>query len=462
MTNAAIYCRISDDRRGDAAGVRRQEADCRALCEARGWAVAEVFVDNDTSAYSGKRRPSYARLLDLLKEGRLDAVVAWHPDRLHRSPKELEAFIDVIEASGAEIATIKAGTYDLSNATGRMTARIVGATARYESELKSERTSRQALDAARAGRVSGGGSRPFGFEADRRTLRPDEASAIRDAARRVLAGEALRSLCMDFDGRNIRTIGEKAWHPSSMRRMLMSARISGQREHRGEIVAAAQWPAIITAEQTTRLRAVLGDARRRTAHTPTRYLLAGMLRCALCEATLVSRPTAEGRRRYVCAKGPGYHGCGRMYIVADELEALIAEAVLYRLDTPELLDRLARRDDPHADEHQATLDSATAQQGELAAAYGRQQITLNEWLAARAPIEARLDSARRALSRLAGTAALDDYLGDTDALRTSWDTLALLRRRAIISAVLDHVIIGSGVRGLNRFDPRRVTPVWKV
>ena len=431
------------------------------MCDARGWSAVEVFVDNDTSAYSGKRRPAYARLMEALKEGAFDAVLAWHPDRLHRSPKELEAFIDAIDATGAEIATVKAGTYDLSTATGRMTARIVGATARYESELKSERTARQALDSARAGRVAGGGTRPFGFEPDRRTLRPVEAAAIRDAARRVLAGESVRSLCVDFNAREISPVAGGAWHPSSMRRMLMSARISGQREHRGEIVADAQWPAIISAEQTARLRAVLGAPRRRPTRMPTRYLLAGMVRCSLCEATLVSRPRADGRRRYVCARGPGFHGCGRTYIVADELETLITEAVLYRLETPKLVGHLAHRDDGDADAHQAELDAATAQEAELADAYGRQQITMTEWLAAREPIATRLDTARRALSRLAGTTALDEYLGHTDVLRNGWDTLPLLRRRAIIAAVLDHTIIGPGAPGRNRFDPRRVDPIWK-
>jgi site-specific DNA recombinase len=36
------------------------------------------------------------------------------------------------------------------------------------------------------------------------------------------------------------------WKMQTLRRMLMSPRISGQREHRGEIVGPAEWPAIIT------------------------------------------------------------------------------------------------------------------------------------------------------------------------------------------------------------------------
>src|SRR5207249_3922881 len=67
---AAIYCRISDDRQGHALGVTRQEQDCRALADRKGWPIADVYVDNDLSAYNGKNRPSYRRLLDDIKAQR--------------------------------------------------------------------------------------------------------------------------------------------------------------------------------------------------------------------------------------------------------------------------------------------------------------------------------------------------------------------------------------------------------
>jgi site-specific DNA recombinase len=96
---AAIYCRISRDRTGAGLGVERQEQDCRALAERLGLPVEVVLVDNDLSAYSGKKRPDYERLLEGLRAGRYSAVIVWHPDRLHRSPAELERFIDVIVAA---------------------------------------------------------------------------------------------------------------------------------------------------------------------------------------------------------------------------------------------------------------------------------------------------------------------------------------------------------------------------
>src|SRR5262245_50374036 len=151
MTSAAIYCRISDDRDGRGLGVARQEADCRRLADEKGWQIVEVFTDNDTSAYSGKRRPGYERLVERVRAGEVKAVVAWHPDRLHRSPKELETFIDVVAAAKAKVVTVTAGAYDLATPSGRMTARVVGAVARHESEHKSERIRRKHRELAEHG-----------------------------------------------------------------------------------------------------------------------------------------------------------------------------------------------------------------------------------------------------------------------------------------------------------------------
>jgi len=149
---AGIYARISWDPGGQRAGVERQRVDCEALCADRGWEITQYFEDNDRSAYSGKRRPAYDGMLAAVGERRLEAVVTWHNDRLHRSPRELEAFIDLVERSGVRVAVVSGGDYDLTTPEGRFTARIVGAVARKESEDRSRRVRRKHLELAEQGR----------------------------------------------------------------------------------------------------------------------------------------------------------------------------------------------------------------------------------------------------------------------------------------------------------------------
>jgi len=443
--------------------VSRQVEDCEQLVERQGWAVEERYVDDDVSAYSGKPRPAYRRLLDDLRGGCLDAVVVWDLDRLHRQPRELEEFFDLCKTAGVSKLASVSGDVDLSTHDGQFLARILGAVAKKESDDKSRRIRRKHAELAQAGKIAGGGSRPYGYEVDKRTVRESEALAIRECAARLLAGEALRSICNDLNERGVATVTGAEWKPQTLRRMLLSARISGQREHNGEIVATAEWPAIITPAETTRIRALLSDPDRRTNKVARRYLLVRLLRCGLCGETLVSRPKAGGARAYVCARGPGFSGCGRITVMADPLEEFVVEAVLYRLDGPELAAAMSGLPgDPDSERWQAEIDQSRADLDRLAAMYGRREIGLSEWQAARTPIERRVTDAKKQLGRLTRTTALAGHVGNADALGERWQTLPLTRQHAIVAAVLDHLVVAPARRGYNRFDPGRFTPVWRA
>ncbi len=97
-----MYARISSDREGDNLAIGRQLADCEQLAARRGWKVVERYVDSDISAYGGKRRPEYLRMLEEIEAGAVEAVVVYHADRLHRHPRELEDFIDLCQRTGDE------------------------------------------------------------------------------------------------------------------------------------------------------------------------------------------------------------------------------------------------------------------------------------------------------------------------------------------------------------------------
>ncbi|MGO1266876.1 MAG: hypothetical protein ACTMIY_09625 [Microbacterium gubbeenense] len=63
MEQVVVYLRISEDRTGAEAGVDRQRQDCLEMCARLGINDPAVFMDNDISAYSGKKG-SAARMGD--------------------------------------------------------------------------------------------------------------------------------------------------------------------------------------------------------------------------------------------------------------------------------------------------------------------------------------------------------------------------------------------------------------
>ena len=187
----------------------------------RGWKVAGVFTDNDVSASSRKPRPEWQRVLADVEAGRVDAIVGWHVDRITRSPAELEGLISFVEQQGLELATVT-GDVDLSTPTGRLVSRTLGAAARHEIEHKSERQRRGGRQRAENGKPHAGGTRPYGFEADRVTIIPAEAKVIVECSGASPANRCPRPVA-DLHARGIETPTGRAWQPRTLRRLLASA-----------------------------------------------------------------------------------------------------------------------------------------------------------------------------------------------------------------------------------------------
>lgn len=476
---AAVYCRISRDRLGDRLGVERQEPPCRALAERLGWEVVEVYTDDDTSAYSGKRRLAYERMLADARAGRVNAIIVWAADRLTRRPVENEDIIDLAERLGVKLATVT-GDYDLGAPSGRLHFRQLGIIARYESEHRAERLRLKHEELARQGKNAGGGVRPFGFRPNRVDLDHAEAEEIRRAARRLVVGESVYAILTDWRARGITTPAGRVWLATSFRRMITSPRVAGLRQLRGEIVGPAAWRAILDRVTWERVCAVFVDPARRKAHGPphTYLLTGGLARCGspmpggvqwpgldseFCGKPLVSARN-HGRRSYNCLKVAPYDGCGRISRWADPLEELIGEMVIQELAGPGLSKALRRAGDGgDHDRLVAELAEDEAALAQLAADhYSARLISRAEYLAARSALEAKIAAIRRALGQRRGAEVLADLPRAEEALRAAWAAGSIDWRRVVLSAVLEAIVVRPAVRGRNRFDPRRIHPVWRV
>ncbi len=146
-------------------------------------------------------------------------------------------------------------------------------------------------------------------------------------------------------------------------------RIAGQ-WIKGEIVADAVWPAIITREQSETIRATLADPDRRTNKSARRYLLAGLVRCGLCGGKMVARPRAGGQRRYACVTDPGSGGCGRMTVNADPPNTASARQRDELVSTVEVAASLKKPAPPRPPRRPGTeIDEGQAQLVELGEAF---------------------------------------------------------------------------------------------
>lgn len=448
MKRAVIYTRISRDRVGAGLGVERQAVECTELADRLGVRVVEVCSDNDLSAYSGKPRPGYKRLLSLVEAGEADLVLAWHTDRLHRSPVELEAYIAACEARGVATHTVKAGPIDLATPSGRMGARVYGAVARYEVEHTIERiTSKKAAD-AKAGKWSGGG-RPYGYEPDGVTIRESEAAVLRACVTRLIAGESQASVIRWLNAEGHFTATGKKWMIGNFQRTITKKRYIGVREHKGNQYPA-EWPGIIPSDDYELMMARLNEARQPWNHGPIQgrtYLLSGLAFCGRCGSPMYgqARPLPGGtQRRYRCRPYDNHgerHGCGKVFRDATALDAFITEAVMARLDSPQVAAALAGSTDEDearrlAEELMRLRIKRRDIAKRLALATAAEELDLEVMLAT---VRDALEQTQIGLSKLQQqkTAGILPASG----LRQTWDRANIAWRRDVIRLIVERITV---------------------
>ncbi len=442
--------------------MQRQVEDCRKLAADLGWQVGGEYIDNDFSAYSGKRRPNYSQMLEDLTTGARDGVLIYDLSRLTRRPLELEQFFEVIDAARVRHVRAVAGHADLGSGDSLLVAQIMGAVVAEESATKSRRVKRKMLQNAELGLPHGRSLRPFGFEDDAITHRPDEAPIVRELAERFVAGESLRSLCTDLDQRGIRSVKGVPWQTHSLRLVLSNPRSAGLRAHKGEVIGKAVWQPIISEELHQRVLATIESRRVSGRRTPRAYLLSGLLRCSKCGGTLFSSRRVDSRR-YVCLSGPDHRGCGGLTVVAAPLEQLVTDYALYRLDSPAVADAIAGRGSADAEVSRLSSELAEAKEAQdyLAKQFGTGAISSQEWEAARSPLDKRVKDAETRLSRVNRTDTLTG-LGTGEDLRRQWAELNLDRQAAILRTLIANITIGPGTRGARALDPDRVQVSWRL
>ncbi len=92
-----IYARKStDDPQRQVRSIEDQIAECRQLAERLHLKVVGTITEKKSAKKPG-RRPLFTKMLNDIKLGKFDGIVAWHPDRLARNMKEGGEIIDMVD-----------------------------------------------------------------------------------------------------------------------------------------------------------------------------------------------------------------------------------------------------------------------------------------------------------------------------------------------------------------------------
>jgi site-specific DNA recombinase len=493
------YTRISDDVEGIGAGIARQLEDETKFITRMGGEPGPEYPENDTSAYKRTRhqlpdgtlvwrvvRPWWTKLLADLRSGAIHAACVYDLDRLARDPRDLEDAIELVEHYRRPIVGVTGG-FSLLNDNGRFAARILVAQANKSSADTSRRVARKHVDLQQAG-VPLNIRRAYGWESDKRTLKPDEADELRRAVERITGGWPAHAVVADMIQRGVKPVMAEQWTLSSLVWMLRNPRLCGIRSRevkefdpaagvtrrKVEMVLDAdgepvkgQWEPLITRAEWEAVNAAMTSrAEKKAARTvgdnQSKYVLSGIARCGECGKSL--RGNSQASRKsgnypafvYQC-HSVALGGCGRVGRNGPKTDLHVIEAVLAKLEL-ELADATA---EASPWESRAELAEVTQDIKDLTAAWkaSPKRISSARYFALLPDLETR---ERRLLAERGRYEAAAKAIRNRPAsIRAEWPDYPLARKRSLIEEELYAVIVHKAPRKGAPFDPELLELVWR-
>ena len=457
---ALLYARVSHDPRKRGKSVGQQVYEMTDWSEVEGWDIAGTLRETDRSAsqYARRSRDLWAEVAGLLASGTVDILVAWEVSRATRDMEDGVKLVRLCKRHGV-LFGYAGRVYDLSDPLDEHRVLADINDAQKESGMTSLRVRRDQRRAAANGRPMG--RVPYGYRRlyDRETgdllgqvEHPDEGPVVREMARRFVAGDSARGIARDLNGRGllpkptlrhhddgtVDTV-QTEWTAQSVRRALRNPAYRAQRVHQGNVVGAADWPALIDGDQAAQIDARLDDPARRAYREPTdpKWLLTGIARCGACLAKM-GRARGGHRRRHVYT----CFACGRVVRDLERVDAYVTDLVVTKLE----------RDDIGQDDPADLVPAAAAAKAQEAAL----QSQLDEALAANlagklsavmlgrieADLTPKIAAARREGRRAIVPAVVEELAGP--GAKARWNAATVEQRREAVRFLVSVTIQPQG------------------
>lgn len=466
---AAVYCRLSkapkvgDSSTNPRTSLDRQEQDGRRIAADRDWSVVAVFREIVPASDPFKARNEWKQLLELIEAKEVDAVILWMEDRANRHVVTAAELVNVCKEAGVSKIVLPSYEYDLTDPEDE--AKFYGEAVRAQQEIErmKKRIRRMQLELAENGLDHGGGKRPFGFTGTGAQKVPlaralAEQEMIKEAVRRVIAGDTLRGICLDWNMRGVAGTQGHLWSTRTLKRILVSPRVAGLREHHGMLHPAA-WSPLVPREQWEAVKAILEDPARRTNDRGGvhRYLLSGLIFCGVCG----NRLTGVRKDDYVGYMCRNKFGEGKKCVQrsAAPVEGLITEALFTAVESPQWHEHVDAEEDDPTRELYESLARDRGLLDRLEDKIAQELISADAAKRNRADIERRMDHTRSELARLGDSRVVANVPTN---LREVWPNFSLDRQRAILAAIIERVEIDRTGPGRRAFDPNAVRVEWKA
>ena len=327
--NCAIYTRVSTDIQAEKefSSCEAQEEKIKAFIKSQNnWKVFKVYSDPGFTG-ANLNRPAFTKMLDDIKQNKINLVISYKIDRLTRSPKDFYQLIELFEKHGVDFISVTE-RFDTSTPSGRLLRNIMLTFAQFERELASERTKDKMIQRAQKG-MWNGGIIPFGYKTENKKLliNEKEAKVIHEIYEKFATLVSLSKVYTEIKEQGITDRKGNTFSKTEIDYILRNIVYTGKIKYTGKVFQGLHKPVI--SEELFNLTQDLRKKRKKHVRVYKDYTLAGLVKCRECASFMTPCRTDKKKQGklnrfyyYRCTKtfNREWNSCNTRQVNANRLE----------------------------------------------------------------------------------------------------------------------------------------------
>ena len=224
IKSAGIYIRVSTfDQAREGFSLGEQEERLKEFCNFKRYNIYKVYQDAGISAKNDKR-PAYQEMIEDVKKGNINVIVALKLDRLTRSVYDIEKLMKFVNDYECDVDCM-ADESNTTTSNGRMVMRIMTSVSQNEIEKCSERTKFGMAGAIKNGHIPN--RTGLGFKRENKKLVPDPLT--KDIIVRIfdlyLEGKSHQAIANIYNKEKV--LGKTNWYDSTIQKILSNELYKG-------------------------------------------------------------------------------------------------------------------------------------------------------------------------------------------------------------------------------------------
>lgn len=302
MKNAAIYCRVStEDQAREGYSLGEQLEKLKDLCKFRNYSVYRVYEDAGISAKDMDHRPEFKKMLEDVKNKKVNVIVSYKLDRLTRSVRDLETLISELEKYDCSLECAM-DDINTSTANGRFFVRMLTVLSQLEIERVSERTKFGLVGAIKDGHIPV--RKTLGFMRDNKKLiiNPNESDIVLRIFDLYLKGNSYQRIANIFNKENVLN---KKWYDTTILKILSNPLYKGDYISGGRTGIPVLYEGVVEPIVSKKMWEECQIQTRKNTRNYTRrndYIFFQKIMCSKCHRIMACKAPGGSKKKYIYYK----------------------------------------------------------------------------------------------------------------------------------------------------------------